>query len=343
MCVSVVEDWGRRLESVRKGYQLRDIFNVDETGLFYRALPTKSMSVKGEEAKGGRKSKERITVLLVCSAEGEKLRPFVIGHSANPRCFKGLASIACLPVTYCSNKKAWMTAALFQQWLDKLNSKRKCEGRSILLLVDNCSAHPDIHFSNVKLVFLPPNTTSKLQPCDAGIIQATKMHYRKLLLCHVLFRMNEASCASDLAKSVNVLDAIMWLKTAWDNVKPTTIQKCFAKCGFTQAVFSDPEEDTTCTIDSSLGAFVETCGASWEVYANFDEDLATNRAIDDDWEAVLLEKARNKSSSEDKADTDEDEVEEEDEMVVDKPTLSAETAVSHLILHYLLKALNCSN
>ena len=142
--------------------------------------------------------------------------------------------------------------------------------------------------------------------------------------------MNEASCASDLAKSVNVLDAIMWLKTAWDNVKPTTIQKCFAKCGFTQAVFSDPEEDTTCTIDSSLGAFVETCGASWEVYANFDEDLATNRAIDDDWEAVLLEKARNKSSSEDKADTDVDEVEEEDEMVVDKPTLSAETAVSHL-------------
>ena len=77
----MVEDWGRRLESVRKGYQLRDIFNADETGLFYRALPTKSMSVKGEEAKGGRKSKERITVLLVCSAEGEKLRPFVIGHA----------------------------------------------------------------------------------------------------------------------------------------------------------------------------------------------------------------------------------------------------------------------
>ena len=97
--------------------------------------------------------------------------------------------------------------------------------------------------------------------------------------------------------------------------------------------FSDPEEDTTFTIDSSLGAFVETCGASWEVYANFDQDLATNRAIDDDWEAVLLEKARNKSSSEDKADTDEDEVEEEDEMVVDKPTLSAETAVSHLDDH----------
>jgi hypothetical protein len=53
-----------------------------------------------------------------------------------------------------------------------------------------------------------------------------------------------------LAKGLNVLDAIMWLKAAWDNVEPTTIQKCFTKCGFTQAIFADPEEDTTCTIDT---------------------------------------------------------------------------------------------
>ena len=58
------------------------------------------MSVKGDEVKGGKKSKERITLLLACSAEGEMLMPFVIGHSANPRCFKGLASLACLPVSW---------------------------------------------------------------------------------------------------------------------------------------------------------------------------------------------------------------------------------------------------
>jgi hypothetical protein len=101
---SVVDDWGKHLESVCNGYKLRDIFNADETGLFYRVLPIKSMTVRGEKAKGGKKSKERITVLLACSA-GEKFTPFVIGDSANPRCFEGLASLACLPVTYSSNKK----------------------------------------------------------------------------------------------------------------------------------------------------------------------------------------------------------------------------------------------
>ncbi len=208
---SVVEDWSKRLDSVCAGYKLQDIFNADETGLFYRSLPSRSLVSKGDDCKGGKKSKERMTVLLACSAVGEKLTPLVIGHSAKPQCFKGLASTLCLPVTYSSNKKAWMTSDLFQQWLDKLNGKMKTENRSILLFIDNCSAHPDVTLSNIKLVFLPPNTTSKLQPCDAGIIQNVQLLFRKSLVRHVLFHMDEATSASQVAKKVNVLDAIMWL------------------------------------------------------------------------------------------------------------------------------------
>ena len=57
----------------------------------------------------------------------------------------------------------------------------------ILLFIDNCSAHPHLDFSNIKLAFFPPNTTSKLQPMDAGIIQNFKLIYSKKLLRHVLF------------------------------------------------------------------------------------------------------------------------------------------------------------
>ena len=59
---SIVSDWSSRLQSMCDGYALRDIFNADETGLFFRALPTRSLAIKGEEAKGGKKSKERVTV-----------------------------------------------------------------------------------------------------------------------------------------------------------------------------------------------------------------------------------------------------------------------------------------
>ena len=78
-----------------------------------------------------------------------------------------------------------------------------------MLFLDNCSAHPDVVCSNIKLSFLPPNTTSRLQPCDAGIIQNVKVHYHKQLLRHVLNRMDQATCASELAKKVCILDAIM--------------------------------------------------------------------------------------------------------------------------------------
>ena len=50
-------------------------------------------------------------------------------------------------------------------------------GRRVLLVVDNCPAHPrNIEgLRNVELFFLPPNMTSKIQPCDVGIIRAFKM------------------------------------------------------------------------------------------------------------------------------------------------------------------------
>ena len=87
------------------------------------------MVVKGDEAKGSKKAKERITALLACSAVGEKLTPLVIGRSANPRCFRGVT--ACLPVTYAANKKASMTSDLFQSRLNTVNIKMKSENRSI--------------------------------------------------------------------------------------------------------------------------------------------------------------------------------------------------------------------
>ena len=100
-----VSDWSEHLKTICQGYALKDIFNADETGLFYRALPIRSMAIKGVKTSGGKKSKERITVLLACSAIGEKLTPFVIGHSEQPRCLRGHL---CLPIIYTSNRKACM-------------------------------------------------------------------------------------------------------------------------------------------------------------------------------------------------------------------------------------------
>nr|XP_033788678.1 meckelin [Geotrypetes seraphini] len=83
-----------------------------------------------------------------------------------------------LPVVYKSNRKAWMTASLFSEWLTDLDRKFVKEKRHILMIVDNCSAHdPAVaeQLKAIQLEFLPPNCTSQLQPCDMGIIQNFKV------------------------------------------------------------------------------------------------------------------------------------------------------------------------
>jgi hypothetical protein len=127
-----------------------------------------------------------------------------------------------------------MTSSIFSEWAAKLNNKMRIQQRKILQFVDNCSAHPPIDLPNAKIVMLPPNTTSRLQPCDAGVIQTVKLHYRKCLLRHILYKMEENSTATgpDLAKSVTLMDAILWVKKALFLLKPSTIVSCFSKCGF---------------------------------------------------------------------------------------------------------------
>ena len=59
-------------------------------------------------------------------------------------------------------------------------TRSKKENRKVIIIVDNCPAHPIIEgLKAVELVFLSPNTTSKTQPMDQGVIRSLKVKYRK--------------------------------------------------------------------------------------------------------------------------------------------------------------------
>ena len=80
-------------------------------------------------------------MLVTASMAGEKLPLLVIGKSANPRCFKNIKK---LPLPYESNKKGWMTAAIFEMWVKTLDSQMRKSNRNIALVLNNCTAHPKV-------------------------------------------------------------------------------------------------------------------------------------------------------------------------------------------------------
>jgi len=88
--VTIVNEWKSKIMETVTGYEPQNIFNADETGLFYRASPDKTLSYKGQACSSGKVTKERLMVLLYISIYGEKLKPLVIGKSLKPRYFKSI-------------------------------------------------------------------------------------------------------------------------------------------------------------------------------------------------------------------------------------------------------------
>ncbi|KAG0433932.1 Tigger transposable element-derived protein 6, partial [Dictyocoela muelleri] len=114
-------------------YAMSDVFNCDETGLFFKSTPSRTLFHESEEHISGKFDKDRVTILFCVSMLGEKSNPLIIGKFARPRGFKNL-DFKRLNVSYRHTKKAWMNLSIFKEWLYQLNEKMKYENRKILLL-----------------------------------------------------------------------------------------------------------------------------------------------------------------------------------------------------------------
>src|SRR6266540_4695449 len=103
-----------------KDYNPKDIFNCDETGLFWKMKPSRTIS--NGLVSGTKQSKDRVTILLTCNAIGnEKLPPLFIHKYENPRALKNINKKT-LPVDYYWNKKSWMQVSIWNEYIKKLNN-----------------------------------------------------------------------------------------------------------------------------------------------------------------------------------------------------------------------------
>ncbi|XP_043828483.1 tigger transposable element-derived protein 4 [Dromiciops gliroides] len=262
-------------------YHPKDIFNVKETGLLYRMLPTNTFAFKGEACSIGKQSKERITLVVGANMDGsEKLPLLVIGKNKNPHCFNNVKS---LPVHYEANRMAWLTLDIFELWMQKLDEKFQAQKRRVVVFLDSLPAHAEIKIlKSTQLVFFPSSLSSKFVAMKQGVIKNLKVKYR---FCLVKKFLETVESSKDFTFSL--LDAVDMLHLCWRTVTPETIVKSYEKAGFKSQhgeigkTNMETENDLD-LVTHALAAGVEFPeGLSLEEYASLDEDLVACQSASD--------------------------------------------------------------
>ncbi|GBC05996.1 hypothetical protein RclHR1_06540016 [Rhizophagus clarus] len=244
--ISEIPQMKAELQEIFQEYELRDIWNCDETALFWHLLPCKTIA--HSPVVGKKHPKERVSILAACNASGDEKLPLLFIHKyETPRVLKGIEKIS-LPVWYYWNSKAWMQRSIFKHFLERLNRER----RHIILLMDNAKCH-DCDNISIKIHFLPPNTTSHLQPLDQGIIYSLKAQYHKLLCKNRIRAYDLYDDYDQIPPPVDILDSINLIAEAWKIVTKKTIINSCAKVG----ILSDDEPNTSDSNDSEVEDDIE--------------------------------------------------------------------------------------
>ena len=188
------------------GYQLHQVYNVDETGAIWKQTATSTfvpeLLAKTKQVSTVKSPKSQVTLLLGGNATGDhKLKPFLVNKYQNPAGLKGDAIKESLSFYFRQQSNAWMDTYLFEDWLlncflpeVEAHQKKLDPSATVkaLLLVDNAKVHltrlPDVLPKpkeggvHLQIEFLSPNTTSLIQPMDQTVIRTFKSKYINLMM-----------------------------------------------------------------------------------------------------------------------------------------------------------------
>ncbi|KFD67038.1 hypothetical protein M514_07219 [Trichuris suis] len=217
----------------REHYDEDFVYSADETGLNWRALPTRTLATHAESTVPGFKAaKDRVTLMVCANSTGTHRLPlFLIGKSKRPG---AIGRAKKLLAVYSHQKRAWMNTETFTYWLKNVfvpevrgfqNSIRR--SGKVLLLIDNAPAHAasaqlnSLH-EDVTVHFLPPNVTP-IQLMHQGVIRSLKVHYRRRLLEQLLCSDNfAAKSAPDFYKMADLRDCCYLAAESWEAIKQST-------------------------------------------------------------------------------------------------------------------------
>ncbi|GBC05708.1 hypothetical protein RclHR1_06390008 [Rhizophagus clarus] len=261
-----LDEFREELQDLIHGYSLDDVFNCDETGLYWKIEPKRTISNK--PVSGRKQSKDRVTILLCSNTTAE----------------------------YYWNVKAWMQVSIWNDWIRQLDATMRLKERKILLLVDNAPVHAlyeGVELTNIEIKSLPPNTTAHLQPCDKGIINSFKTHYRKLLL------QNRIKAFDFQQETGNILPKTIF--NCWKDAGILPLDDTDSQDGIEENEHEEMEENERSEIQGLINKLEYTYPLTAEEYIRIDQENEIDGETPTEEQIVAILKENN-SISDDESD-----------------------------------------
>ncbi|XP_037794729.1 uncharacterized protein LOC119590058 isoform X2 [Penaeus monodon] len=220
--------------SIREAnYKPDQVFVVSKTGLFSKRLPGQTFISKKEELSSGLKARnDRFSLLLCANASGDsRLKPFLVYHTCKLKDLK-VTSFQMLPVHWRYNRRASLTAILFEDWFTNCAiseilayCKQKNIEEKALILVDSVLGQSDIVneiHPYIKVIFMP----SDMPPDQFAITQFLQLYTKTLLQNMLIFTEGgDESQVEDFLTSYSIKEALFTIRDSWTAIKTPFLNK----------------------------------------------------------------------------------------------------------------------
>lgn len=217
---------------------LECISNSDEISLLYRSFTSPTPQDSNSHA-SLLDVKDRLTAVLTVYADGTKGSLTIIGKHTRPPSFPAhFDPVRDKNVFYQTHHNAWNTKKIWTGIVNNFDNTARLQGRKVISLVDDCSAHTITYDLENYRACLLPFTLAELQPVSMCVGRIFKVIFRKLLIQHLTkksFLYIKAPPAGKpprkMSTFLTIYEAVVLMANAWDLVPKRVVLEGWLKCG----------------------------------------------------------------------------------------------------------------
>ena len=291
---------------------ISNVYNADETAVFFEFLPKKTINESGAKTVWVRcagREKDRATVMLLGDATGKKYPPTIVFKVAPAtkeevqivnnnerngfgiRIWKDIHRLQQdTQALIFGNAKGWFNSQLCVAFLRQHFAGRASNDK-ILILLDDFSGHwtnevaDEAKRLSVVLLKVPPGCTSVAQPADVAWMRPFKSAMRAQWVDSLRDALR--ACSPDAPfrlQRPNRVEVTKWIQASWQRLKPSTIANGFAKLGIVPHK-RDAELNETTEASDDVPSAVTQLVTEMEGLGLIDHELG-EVTVDDDIDTV---------------------------------------------------------